>query len=187
VPNTETHDRITVITGLAAVPIAWALLPSHDLGEALVVGGAHIISGLIFSPDLDVNSQEYQRWGLLRALWWPYKEFVPHRNWLSHGLVIGPLLRLAYFGCVLYLLLWVALLLLAPFLHFDAQEVLARVRAAFRLLVDEQRALVLSFLIGFITGSAAHSIPDWLQTHTKITLREWGLRRAPRRRSRWED
>lgn len=181
-PDTATHDIITIVTAAAVVPCAWSLMPGHELGAALVVGGSHVISGLIFSPDLDVDSREYQRWGPLRFMWWPYKELIHHRNWLSHGLVVGPLLRLAYFITAIYLLLWVLLLLIAPFAGTNPAVVLADVRLSARQLVEEQRPLIVAFLLGFITGSAAHTIPDWLQTRTKIQLREWGLRR-PRRRS----
>ncbi|NTW00250.1 MAG: metal-binding protein, partial [Oscillochloris sp.] len=34
---------------------------------------------------------------------------------------------------------------------------------------------VLAFLIGFCTGSAAHSIADWLVTHGKHILRSVGI------------
>jgi uncharacterized metal-binding protein len=56
-----------------------------------------LFSGLAISPDLDLNSSVYKRWGLLRWLWWPYQKLVPHRSWISHSFLLGPLLRVTYF------------------------------------------------------------------------------------------
>jgi uncharacterized metal-binding protein len=166
-PGAQTHDMITVVTGIALFPVAWLVAPDQSLATAITVTGAHLISGLMFSCDLDIDSIEYRRWGPLRIIWWPYKEAMPHRSWLSHGLVIGPLLRLAYFGTIVYGLLWLIARLSGNAALFAAFE------AAFMRTLETYPDQTWAFLVGFVLGGAAHSIPDWISTGTKRTWNQW--------------
>jgi len=51
---------------------------------------------------LDLVSLPFKRWGLLRFIWIPYQRLIPrHRHWLSHGIIVGSALRLAYLGVLL--------------------------------------------------------------------------------------
>lgn len=162
-PNVRTHDLITTLSGAALLPLSWLLLPSRSLTLALTISTAHWLAGLIFSPDLDIFGTNYRRWGPLRVLWWPYAKTIPHRSWLSHGLIVGPLLQLVYFVAVFGGLAAVLLLLVGQ--HSIWNEFVR-----WLLVVgSEYPALVVGFLGGFITGSASHSIPDWLSTGTKRT------------------
>ncbi|MBA3945680.1 MAG: metal-binding protein [Herpetosiphonaceae bacterium] len=158
---------ITLVSGVVLTPVWWLISPDHLLRTALTVTLGHLISGLVFSCDLDVYSTEYQRWGPLRIIWWPYQHMIFHRSVLSHGLVIGPLLRLAYFGVVVYALAW---LILGPLGHGD---LVVRFRTDFEALMRDNSGQSWAFLWGFITGGAAHTIPDWLQTSAKRARREW--------------
>ena len=96
-PSGKTHDRLTVITAAAAVPVWWLYAPDRNVPALVVTLAAYVFSGFWLSDDLDTNSIAYKRWGALRFLWWPYQKLVPHRSWVSHGLGVGPLLRVAYF------------------------------------------------------------------------------------------
>lgn len=102
-PSGKTHDKLTVLTAAAAVPLWWAYAPAKNVGALAVTLGAYLFSGFWLSDDLDTNSIAYKRWGALRWLWWPYQKLVPHRSWVSHGLGVGPLLRVAYFLGMLWL------------------------------------------------------------------------------------
>lgn len=166
-PGASTHDRITIVTGAALAPLAWILATERPLATALTLTSAHLLSGLLFSCDLDIDSIEYRRWGPLRLIWWPYKEMIPHRSWLSHGLIIGPLLRVAYFGVIAYALLWAAL-----YLTGNAGQWIIWRDAFWHYLADHPRE-VYAFLIGFVLGGAAHSIPDWFTTGTKRAWNQW--------------
>jgi uncharacterized metal-binding protein len=75
-------------------------------GATLLVVGAYLFSGLLLSNDLDIASRIYRRWGPFRLLWYPYQRLIPHRSFWSHGIVVGPVLR------VLYLYVMVELILL---------------------------------------------------------------------------
>jgi uncharacterized metal-binding protein len=166
-PGAQTHDMITLVTGVVLAPVAWIVLPDHSIATALTMSGAHVISGLMFSCDLDIDSIEYRRWGLLRIIWWPYKEAVPHRSWLSHGLIVGPLLRLAYFGAIAYVLLWIG------FYATGNATLWRELGQSVELFLRQHAGQVYAFLLGFVLGGAAHSIPDWITTGTKRTWNQW--------------
>jgi uncharacterized metal-binding protein len=166
-PNVRTHDLITTTSGVALFPISWVAVPGHSVTVALVISSAHLLAGLLFSPDLDIRAVNYRRWGPLRVLWWPYSKAIPHRSLLSHGLVIGPLLQLLYFVVVFGGLFSALLLLLGQ--HSLWSSMLGSV---FRFM-DQYPALVLAGLVGFVTGGASHSIPDWISTGAKRTWNSW--------------
>ncbi len=166
-PGAQTHDMITVVTAVVLAPAAWIISPDHSFGTALTITAAHLISGLLFSCDLDIDSREYRRWGPLRLIWWPYKESVPHRSWISHGLIIGPLLRLAYFGIIMYVTVWLML-------HALGRAALWReLEANVARTITYNSGQSYAFLTGFVLGGAAHSIPDWITTGTKRSWNQW--------------
>ena len=103
-PDARTHDLITLATGAALVPLAYiaqvetfSLLPMDARTNTAWLVGAHLVSGIMFSPDLDLDSAIDDRWGILFWIWRPYMWALPHRHFWSHSLVFAPLLRLAYF------------------------------------------------------------------------------------------
>ena len=114
------HDNTTLYSACLLGPICyWLTERLHDiahrdglllspLATTLLVVGAYLFSGLLLSNDLDIASRIYKRWGPLRVLWYPYRCLVPHRSLLSHGLVVGPLLRVLYLYVMLELLLLTA-------------------------------------------------------------------------------
>ncbi|HWQ14895.1 MAG TPA: metal-binding protein, partial [Roseiflexaceae bacterium] len=178
-PGARTHDIITLISGAALVPPAYAALAAADpagaAGGVAWLVGAHLLSGIMFSPDLDLDSAIDDRWGIFFWIWRPYMWLVPHRRFWSHSLVVAPLLRLLYFYLVLTALLiggaWLLGLagVAVPDYHVRLTEAIFR---AFR----EHPGTVRLFLLGFITGSAAHTVADWLVTGGKRHLRALGVR-----------
>jgi uncharacterized metal-binding protein len=181
-PGAHTHDAITVVTGLALAPIGYSALvgmgvPSEaTIRNTAILVGAHMLSGIMFSPDLDLDSAIDDRWGIFFWIWRPYMWIVPHRSrLLSHGLVIAPLLRLLYFYLMIVLLLVSSAWLLArvgivlPDLH-------TRLSDALLGLIRDYPRETQSFVAGFMAGSAAHSIADWLVTGGKRYLRRLGFR-----------
>ena len=181
-PGVRTHDTITVVSGGALAPFIYIALRSQDLSQevalqnTVLLVGAHLLSGIMFSPDLDIDSAIDNRWGVLFWIWRPYMWAVPHRSrWLSHGLIIPPLLRLGYFfisATLVFLgLAWVLgqFGVIVPNYHEQAVQYLLQ-------LTRQRPREVLLVLLGFITGGAAHSIADWLVTGGKRFLRRLGLR-----------
>jgi uncharacterized metal-binding protein len=158
--------------------------PGNAVLDTGLLIGAHLLSGMMFSPDLDLDSAIDDRWGAFRWIWWPYTWLIPHRHFWSHGLIVAPLLRLAYFYGVLNLLIFgVAWVLgqqgvIVPNYH-------ERLADALLLLIEQHPNQVLLFLLGFVTGSAAHTAADWLVTGGKRYLARLGYR--PRREYLYHD
>ena len=93
-PGHKTHDTIGVIS---VVPVAiTAFYLQRNVQEIVVLATGIIAATYFLSPDLDLNSRIYRRWGLLRWIWFPYQKLIPHRSWLSHSGPISATLRLAY-------------------------------------------------------------------------------------------
>ncbi len=104
-PNHKTHDAIGIV---ATVPIAiTTVYVGYSVIDAVVLSVGIIVATYMLSPDLDLNSRIYHRWGLLRWIWIPYQKIIHHRSWLSHSGPISATIRLAY------LLAW-----LSPFLQY---------------------------------------------------------------------
>lgn len=94
-PNAKTHDSITFIMipfTYAGAEMMWA-----DHTVSLIATASMLFSGLMFGPDLDLDSKPYKRWGPLKLLWKPYQAALPHRSVLSHGPVLGTIIRIVYF------------------------------------------------------------------------------------------
>lgn len=181
-PNARGHDIITLVTGAVLAPFSYSYLTeamqiTHDRAMLATIWlvGAHVVSGVLFSPDLDLDSAIDDRWGIFHWIWRPYERIVPHRHFWSHSLIFSPLLRLAYFYLVVSALLfaWVWLLarlgVVVPDYHLQLYD-------ALRAWLDAHPGVRLAVLVGFVTGSAAHTIADWLVTNGKRFLAMFGVR-----------
>lgn len=162
-PSGQTHDRITlwslpVVTGLTAV-----LTRSGNL--TLLVSGGFLFSGLLLSPDLDLNSRPFKRWGWFRWIWIPYQKSMHHRSVLSHGPIIGTTLR------VLYLASWILLLGAIVFAIAQAFRDISLswqqfAQNAVRSLID-YRAEGIALFVGLELGAMSHSVSDWVSSTYK--------------------
>ena len=95
---------VTLVLAPPTFAAAWGLTGSVWLSAAATV--AMLFGGLMFGPDLDIQSRQYTRWGPLRLLWWPYKVVFRHRSRWSHGIIFGTLIRVVYFAGVVTLVAW---------------------------------------------------------------------------------
>ncbi len=162
----KTHDAITLWTCPLLVGGLWLLSGRSDW--ALLLGSSYIFSGLMFSGDLDIHSNQYRRWGWLRGIWLPYRRLLAHRSFWSHGPIAGTLGRLVYVTLWLSIvtgLITVALSLLKihwlvpnmqPFLHHALLP-----------------SYALSILAGLELGSISHSLGDVLSTGYKRLVKRW--------------
>ena len=95
-PNGNTHDAIT----FTLVPLTYLSAEMYWNGDhtiSVIVTAAMLFAGLMFGPDLDLQSSPYKRWGPLRFIWKPYQVALPHRSTLSHGPILGTAIRIVYF------------------------------------------------------------------------------------------
>ena len=97
------HDRATCVLALIYGVICW---PWLGIGGAFCSAMTFLFGGLFLSPDLDIHSRPYQRWGELRWLWWPYQRLIRHRSVLSHSPVLGTAIRIAYLSCFVVSISW---------------------------------------------------------------------------------
>ncbi len=108
-PNGKNHNIINItvlviiISGLYSLSTrADIVLPMEYLNfqTTSVFSMSYLFGTFYLSPDLDIDSSPYGRWGIFRFLWWPYKVMFKHRG-LSHHFIFGPLTILANFTFIL--------------------------------------------------------------------------------------
>ena len=162
-PSGKTHDFITLLLAAPTFALAWGM--TRSLALAAVVTAATLFGGLMFGPDLDIQSRQYTRWGPLRFIWWPYKVVFRHRSRLTHGIILGTLIRVLYFAGML------ALLLAAAFYLYmtcavgrppDPSEFLAACRGfeAGLRWHGALKQLALATFAGLWWGAATHTLAD---------------------------
>ena len=180
-PSGKTHDRITLWSLPWLVGACYGLTQNSDL--ALWVGGSYLFSGLMFGPDLDIYSIQYKRWGIFRWIWRPYQKMLSHRSLLSHGLLIGTVLRLIYLGVILGLAtllpLWIAQLIgVKPWQGQPSlqQQVLGLPRHY------PQEAIAI--FVGLELGAMSHGISDWVGSALGRRLRSPQGKSATMRRKK---
>jgi uncharacterized metal-binding protein len=125
----------------------------------LLVAGGFMFGGLMFGPDLDIYSRQFQRWGVLRWIWLPYQKSLRHRSFLSHGPIIGTTLRVVYLTTFLAL---VAILMVMIFtklgnVAWDWGKLWGNVGKTVYTYSKEFFAL----FVGCELGAMSHSGSDW--------------------------
>jgi uncharacterized metal-binding protein len=173
-PSGRTHDSITLWCLPPIAFVGWQL--TRDGTLVLILCGCFLFSGLMFGPDLDIYSQQYKRWLWLRWVWLPYRRSMSHRSVLSHGMIIGTLLRVAY---VVTLVLFV--IATAYFLWTVGQQFVGLTPAWYLLFVpwldglllgiaDSLRSYFDLWIAGFVgleLGSMSHSLSDHIGSSIK--------------------
>ncbi len=163
-PSGKTHDMVTLMLAPPTFAAGWGLTGSLALSAAATA--AMLFGGLMFGPDLDIQSRQYTRWGPLRFLWYPYKVAFRHRSRWSHGIIFGTLIRVVYFAAVLTLLFWGAVYLRAALVAGGPapgwREVVGAWQAieAYALAKGVDGPVLLSVLAGLWWGAASHTLTD---------------------------
>jgi len=167
-PNAPTHDAITLITAVGADIAYYQIAPHPDLTLAALFTASYVFAGYACAGDLDLDSKEYRRWGPFRVIWWPYRQCVPHRSWLSHGLVMGGIIRVAYLATACTVMFWLSLWLisrLGP--HIDASRATEAGWLSIVAFARQHPDWTSALLGGFILAGSAHSIADGISTWFK--------------------
>lgn len=157
----------------------------------LMISGGFLFSGLMFGPDLDTYSRQFKRWGLLRWIWLPYRRSMRHRSFLSHGPIVGTIVR------IIYLLSWIAagvglIALVSAIAYGTAGEIdqwtrLAQQYWTLGLEVTARSLLqygpqLFALMLGLELGAMSHSLSDWIGSWYKQQFRR-GQKSPPSRRS----
>lgn len=145
-PNGKNHNIINITVLVVLLSGVFALFKRYDVNllaeyfnfqSILIFSIFYIFDTFFLSPDLDIQSAPYERWGPFKFLWWPYKVLFKHRG-LSHNPVFGPLTIIINFS-----LIFVPLMFLTGF--------------KFELVPIE---LIVSFMIGILTSIELHILAD---------------------------
>ncbi|MTJ10055.1 MULTISPECIES: metal-binding protein [unclassified Anabaena] len=156
-PSGQTHDRITIWSMPWVAGIT--LVSTRSSNMTLLVAGGYMFGGLMFGPDLDIYSRQFQRWGFLRWIWLPYQKSLRHRSFLSHGPIIGTTLRVVYLTTFLAFVVIVAVMIFAKLgnVTWNWGEVWGTVGKTIYIYYGEFFAL----FIGCELGAMSHSLSDW--------------------------
>lgn len=151
----------------------------------LLVASGFLLGGLMFGPDLDLRSRQYQRWGWLRWLWLPYQKRLRHRSFLSHGPVIGTLLRVLYLltflGCVgsLGVLGWAIARQWQGHGNGAALflETIVYVYQTGTELLFNNWPYGVALIVGIEVGAMSHSVSDWGYSFYQKLMKSSGKRK----------
>jgi uncharacterized metal-binding protein len=167
-PGARVHDFITISTAVVVTPALLVTgLPDMNVTHAALMGTAYLASGLLFSPDLDLRSRPYRRWRGLRFIWIPYQKLVPHRSWVSHSILFGPIFRVAYFTFMMGLLTLMGLGILNMLVPVDPTHTMLSITGTITQWLEAHPAAVIYAAVGFILGAAAHVLADSVWTGIK--------------------
>ncbi|MBC7909659.1 MAG: metal-binding protein [Pyrinomonadaceae bacterium] len=161
-PSGKTHDAITFI--LAAPTFAAAWIVSGSIVLAIIMTSAMLFGGLMFGPDLDIQSRQYTRWGVFRFVWLPYRMIFRHRSRWSHGILFGTLIRVIYFALVIAALVAAAVYLRAALTGgaFPSPDELAQAWRAIESGISASwgKHTVWAAFAGLWWGAASHTLTD---------------------------
>ena len=158
-PSGRTHDRITLWSVPFVSGIAYFLTQNGKF--ALILAGGFLFSGLMFGPDLDIYSVQYKRWGWFRWIWIPYRSAIRHRSQLSHGLLIGTILRLIYISLIILILSGMIAAIAYFFGYVNLQSVMDS-QKKLPIWNPKYTQALLALIIGLELGAMSHSISDWI-------------------------
>jgi uncharacterized metal-binding protein len=167
-PSGSTHDRITLWSLPVVTVLTAALTRSGNL--TLLVSGGFLFSGLMLSPDLDLHSLPFKRWGWLRWIWIPYQKAMGHRSIFSHGPIIGTTLRVLYLGSWIALVGVIVLGVVQLFrdVPWSWQEFAQDVERS----LTNYRAECIALFVGLELGAMSHSLSDWINSAYKRSKRK---------------
>ena len=156
-PSGKIHDQITWYC--LPVVIASFLIITKSLLLTALGSFGFIFSGLMFGPDLDIYSVQFKRWHFFRFIWLPYQKFLKHRSLLSHGFLIGTIVRVLYLSLIL-LILSIILVAIAQLIFgfpWHWQKFMVNSYSALR---NDYWQEVLCLFIGLELGAMSHYFAD---------------------------
>ncbi len=156
----KTHDFLALTSTLGASYYFLNTNLTSDYFCILIFSLASLFGGLMFGPDLDIRSVQYQRWGPLKFIWLPYQAFG-HRSkrTQSHDALFGPVVRIAYFYFAIVVL---SIFLAGLYSIFDLKLSLGFLFSIWNLILAIPLKYQISFLSGLWYGNIIHYLADWI-------------------------
>ncbi len=143
------HDRSTKTW---CVPFGLVVATFFGALNGLCAGMGFFLGGLWLSPDLDTKSKCWNRWGLFRVIWLPYRKFIPHRSALSHSPFLGTTIRMSYL-----LAWWIVGLFILEFFYPGISTTNAKWLIKF---LENHRSATIAAMAGVEGSSWLHLIKD---------------------------
>ena len=143
----QAHDIITIVT---SIPCICVIAFFFGIFPALYFGLAYLFAGFAFNGDLDILSQTYHRWLILKYIWIPYRRFG-HRSRLTHGFIIGTIIRLLWIAPIVIGILYLCNVTYPVFVSY---------------LINHLGVFIWS-IIGLESGAMSHTIADMMSTTWK--------------------
>ena len=103
----------------------------------------------------------------MRWVWIPYQRMVPHRSWVSHSLLFGPLLRVLYFAGMMSILALIGVGLLNLLVPFDPTGSFLNLTSMLGNWVQAHPPTTGYAVLGFVLGGAAHTLADVIVSKVK--------------------
>ncbi len=105
-PSGKTHIKINWIVLILINVLILAFHQDISIKHCFLFNTIYILTSYFISPDLDIDSSVYKRWGLLKLIWWPYRELMKHRQ-TSHSIIWGPVSMLLYLTMLIIPIIWI--------------------------------------------------------------------------------
>ena len=168
-PSGITHDRITLWVLPCVAGLTYGLTNNGEL--TLILSGGFLFSAMMFGPDLDINSIQYKRWGVLRGVWLPYRKLLSHRSILSHGPIIGTCVRVLYLFFIIAVV-GIFAVAIAQLIFGFAWNWQYFMREQLYLITKKYPQETLALFSGLEIGAMSHIISDWLSSSYKQRLKK---------------
>ena len=160
-PGDATHVKVAW-----GVCVLMALVMWHYEMTILTILSAVFIfmfGAMFVSPDLDINSKPYQRWGVFKFCIAPYTIYVPHRGTLSHHLIFGPLMLCIWLTLVIVVMGIVITVLWLPFIEPLISELQSIVDQIITLKINKDTQERIVFFYAMIMAAiVTHIVTDKL-------------------------
>ncbi|AKB36270.1 hypothetical protein MSSAC_1680 [Methanosarcina siciliae C2J] len=151
-PNGKTHTKINItllfgiLLSLHTHYIKLHIPPEYLEFDTIAIFSFALIFGTYYlSPDLDIKSGPFKRWGILKYIWWPYQKIFKHRGKLHHPLS-GPIIIIST----------VSLFIIAPVVKFFDLDI-----------TQIPTKYFISLLTGIVVSIEAHIVADMIYTKVK--------------------
>lgn len=178
-PSAKTHDLITV--GFTPIITYCSYLLFKDINSVILISSLFLFSSLMFNGDLDVISRPYNRWFIFKYMWKPYQKIFNHRSFLTHGIIIGTIIRIIYIIPFLLIFFYMLYLLLSNlfsnvelfnyiskmFHFFDESLIKTAIQLKRLELKDLNYLLIFKIFIGLELGNTLHTVSDKFFSKTK--------------------
>lgn len=164
-PSGKTHDNIAFVSIIPVFLLSSYLL-KFNLAESCIFTLAATFSQFMFGPDLDAQSHQYKRWGILKWIWIPYRKIFAHRSRFSHGIIFGPIIRCVYFIATLIVaFIMVKILLNIAFglnifdcLFSELRYLISDLKNSY--YINFLTPFLFSLIAGIFLGAAIHTFTD---------------------------